>query len=607
MQGLVVFAILTIVLAACSRGGSGNGDPTVTPMPMPTRAVTPTMTAATPVTSPMASPIASPVAAPSGSPTALTASASTITREEFRQQIAAAFPMEPVGSEGGQVILGGSGDISTTNPMLASDSTSINVLGQVFEPLLGASPIDGRPVPALADSWDVSPDGLTYTFRINQRAKWHDGVDVTAEDVKFSFDAILDPNLSSPYRTQVREVIASYRVVDADTFEITASDRFVTFLYYAPGSVFIMPKHLWESVGSERWSFDPGSTGQDPARVIGSGPFKFGSWNQGESVTLVRNDAYYDVVPHISEFKLLVQNESDVAVRTLEAGETDIVEILPAPQTQQVADAPNLEVAVYDLYSVTYYMTNLDGARSPALADPVVRRAMYQAFDREQITAQIFAGFGKAAVGTQPPPSPAYAPDQLSPYPFDVEGSKRLLADAGWADSNDDGTLDRDGEELKFSLLFVGGDATVEGTMAYLQESWAGIGIEVELENIDGNVLLQRLQERDFDLAVLAPSFAFDGSQSIFFTCDAIEDGFNFMGYCNPEYDQLDDAQLREFDAAKRRELLIQQTELIWTDLPVSPIRFGVARTGYNARLHNFYPNSYGFLWSLPYVWVEAS
>ena len=138
---------------------------------------------------------------------ALTSGGSTMTRAEFKNALLSAFPMDAAASQGGTIILGSSGDISTTNPLLASDSTTINMLGQVFEPLLGASPIDGRPVPGLADSWTVSDDGLTYTFTLNTAAKWHDGVDVTADDVKFSFDAVLNPNLNSQYRSQVREVV----------------------------------------------------------------------------------------------------------------------------------------------------------------------------------------------------------------------------------------------------------------------------------------------------------------------------------------------------------------------------------------------------------------
>ena len=123
-------------------------------------------------------------------------------------------------------------------------------------------------------------DGLTFTFALNAGAKWHDGADVTAEDVEFSFDSVLNPNLNSQYRSQVREVVASYRVVDADTFEITATDRFVTFLYNAPASVFIIPKHIWESLPVEQWSFDGGSTGEDLSRVVGTGPFLFTDWER---------------------------------------------------------------------------------------------------------------------------------------------------------------------------------------------------------------------------------------------------------------------------------------------------------------------------------------
>ena len=603
---LCLALLMAATLLASCGGDGGSDDPTPTALPMPTRAVSATAAAATPAAAPAASPVASPVASPGASPVSQLSGASTLTRDAFKQQLAAAYPMEAAASEGGQVILGGSGDISTTNPMLASDATSLNVLGQVFEPLLGASPIDGRPVPALADSWDVSPDGLVYTFYLNTAAKWHDGVDVTAEDVAFSFDAILDPNLSSVYRSQVRDVVSSYRVIDADTFEITATDRFVSFLYNGPGSVFIVPKHVWGEVGSERWSFDAGSTGQDVSRIVGTGPFTFKEWRQGERVTLARNAAYYDVVPHIDEFILLVQAESDVAVRTLEAGDIDIIEILPAPQTAQIQTNPELRVDVYDLNGITFYMSNLDPERNPALADVRVRQAMYQAFDRDLITREIFLGFGEQAIGTQPPPSPAYAAEELTAYPYDPAAAERLLAEAGWSDTNGNGTVDRDGQELEITMIYTGGDVTVDSMASYLQESWSEVGVKVQLEQFGGD-LQARLGSGDFDLVLLGFTFSPEGSQGVLFTCEAIESGFNFGGYCNPEVDRLDEAQLREFDPARRRGLLIDQQELIWADLPVSPIRFGVARTGYTDRLHNFYPNSYGFLWSLPYVWVDPA
>jgi peptide/nickel transport system substrate-binding protein len=530
-----------------------------------------------------------------------------MSRAEFKSALLSAFPMDAPANQGGTIVLGSNGDISTTNPLLASDGTSLNLLGQVFELLVGASPIDGRPVPGLADSWTVSDDELTYTFKLNPDARWHDGVDVTADDVAFSFDAVLDPNLNSPYRSQVREVVKSYRVVDPDTFEITATDRFVTFLYSAPAAVFIMPKHIWESVPVEQWSFDGGSTGEDLSRVVGTGPFLFKAWEQGQRVTLAKNPNHYDTVPNIDEFVMVVQPETDTLVRSLESGDIDLLEILPAPDTAKIQGTPGLKVAIYDIYQITYYIMNLDGQRAPALSDQRVRQAMYQAIDRQSITDNIFLGFGEPAVGTQPPPSPSYDPAQMQPpYAYDPNAAKQLLADAGWTDTNNNKIVDKDGKDLKLTISYTGGDATVESAAAYLQEAWKQIGIDVELQNINFELVEQQLFEGDFDMSLLAFGLSPDGSQGYLFTCDAQTSGFNLGSYCNPEYDALDAQQLREFDPAKRIQLQIQLSQIIWSDLPIGPIRFGVARTGYSAHMHNFFPNGYGFLWSLPFVWVDS-
>ncbi len=597
-----VLLLVALIVSACG-GDSGSKTPTSTIAPMPTRAIS----TPTPGSVDAASPIASPAGSPVASPVSLTSSGSTMTREEFKASLISTYGIQPAGTPGGSIIYGSSADISTANPMLASDSTTITILAQVFEPLLGASPIDGRPIPALADSWTVSDDGLTYTFKLNTTAKWQDGVDFTADDVQFSFDAVLNPNLNSQYRTQVREVVASYRVVDADTFEITASDRFVTFLYNAPASVFMLPKHIWGEIPVEQWSFDGGSTGTDLSRVVGTGPFLLSAWEPGQRVTLSKNANHYDTVPNLDEFVMVIQPETDTLVRTLEAGDIDLVEILPAPDTERIQNTPGLTVSVYDIYSVTYFVMNMDGERVPAFSDQRVRQAMLQAIDRQSITDNIFAGFGEPAVGTQPPLSPAYDPTQMQPpFEYNPDAARQLLADAGWTDSNDNGSVDQNGEELSLSILYVGGDATVDQMLAYMQESWTAIGVKVELENLGGEILQQRLYDGDFDLSLIAINLTPDGGQGILFTCDAATTGFNFGSYCNPDYDVLEEQQLREFNPAARAAIQIEQSQIVWTDLPIGPIRFGVARTGYSTSIQNFFPNGYGFLWSLPFVWVDS-
>ena len=596
--GLLTLLTLSTVLAAC------GGDSNKAPEPTVTRAavVAPSATA-TSAPAPASLPAASPVG---GSPVA-TVGGSSMTREEFQAQLKAAFPMEPVGNKGGSIILGESGDISTVNPILLFDSATLNIVGTMFETLVGISPVDGQPVPGLADSWETSADGLTYTFHINQNAKWHDGVDVTADDIMFSFDAVLDPNTGSLYTTIVNEAVASYRVIDADTFEVIARDRFVSFLFNGPGSVFILPKHIWETIDVSSWSFDGGSTGQDPARVVGSGPFKFKQWVQGERVTVVRNDDYYDVVPNIEELTLAIQPDAEAAVLALQGGETDVMEIIPPAQTQSVIDTPGRTVDVYNFYQMTVYAMNLDSGVTPFFQSKEVRQALFYALDRNSITQNIFFGFGEPAVGIQPKLSPAYAPDRMTPeFTFDIEKAKALLASVGWTDSNNNGTVDKDGEEFKFKLLYSGGDATVDQLVAYMQEAWAQVGVKMELDSINGAAFTDRLRNHDFDMYLSAFGLSADGDQSTLFSCEAYLNGFNFGKFCSGAWDTLNETQKREFDPADRTEQLIKQSQIVWDEQPVGPIRFGIARTGYNTRIHNFHPTGYGFLWSLPYIWVDA-
>jgi peptide/nickel transport system substrate-binding protein len=272
-----------------------------------------------------------------------------------------------------------------------------------------------------------------------------------------------------------------------------------------------------------------------------------------------------------------------------------------------VIDTDGLAVDIYDDYLLLLYQMNLDPARTNLFTSKEVRQALFLALDRDSITQNIYYGFGQAAVGTQPKLSPAYAPDRMTPsFAFDPEGAKALLAQAGWTDSNNNGTVDKDGEEFKFTLIYGSGDSTGEQIVAYMQQAWKAIGVDMELEAIGGQELLDRLRGHDFDMFLNSYDLVPDGDQSILFACDSYRTGFNFGAYCNPEWDALNEQQKREFDPVKRTELLVQQSQIIWEDQAVGPLRFGIPRTGYNTRVHNFHPNGYGFLWSLPYVWVDA-
>ncbi len=561
-------------------------------------------------TTPGASPAASPLASPGASPVA-GAGTTSITRDEYLQQLMAAFPFEEPENTGGQVIWSQTSDIATLNGLLTADSPTFYLTGSIFETLVGVSPIDGQPVPVLADYWEIGADGRTYTFHLSEDATWHDGTDFTAEDVEFTFDVALDERSPNPRRSSLLELIDAYRVVDENTFELTSKEPFATFLYDVANAVLIMPKHIWEGVSPENWANDPGSTGQDPTRVVGTGPFRFGEWVQGDSVTLVPNPDYYvpAAIPVYDELIMRILPEPATEIEALKAGEIDIVEVVPAPNMEDIQNTEGVEVEIYPGFSFAYIGFNLDPEQTTLFQDPRVRQALFVALDKEAIKENIFLGYGEVALGTQPRASFAYDPSRYDEaWAYDPDRARQLLADAGWTDSNGDGIVDKDGQEMQVELLTTtGGGATQDQLLAEFQQRWREIGVEMTPRLVEWPTLLE-ITGTDHDFEMVFQGFSWDpsGSQGVLFRCDAYGGGFNDAKYCNPEYDRLDDLQLRELDRDARRELLIEQSQLLWEDLPILIYRFGVERPAYSERLHNFFPISNGGVyWSLPFVWIE--
>lgn len=329
-------------------------------------------------------------------------------------------------------------------------------------------------------------------------------------------------------------------------------------------------------------------------------------------MTLVRNDGYYVpwAIPIVDELVMRVLPDPATEVEALKAGETDIVEVIPAPQVEEVQSTEGLKVDIYPGYSFSYIGLNQDPEKTPLFQDQRVRQALFVALDKEAIRDNIYLGLGEVALGTQPKLSFAYAPDRVDEtYAYDPERAKQLLAEAGWADTNGDGIVENDGQDFRFELLApAGGGAITDQLLAEFQQRWLEIGVEMTPNLMEWSAM-QDVTDKTHDFQALLQGFGWDASanQGALFRCDAYKGGFNNLKYCNPEFDTLDDQQLRELDREKRRELLIEQSNIVWNDLPVLIYRFGVERPGYSVRLHNFFPTGNGGVyWSLPFVWVDA-
>lgn len=550
---------------------------------------------------------ATPVSTPSASPTGEVVQ--SVPRDEITSQIREMYGIEEPQNEGGTVVVGQVGDVTTLNPTLADDGSSLGVIfGLIYEPLVAPTVVDGNIGPGLADSYEIAPDGVTYTFRLNPDATWHDGTDVTSDDVLFSFDARTNPAVGGSYQSTVAAGIASYRAIDADTFEVVAPDRLASFLtdvvFYVP----IIPKHIWESVPQETepWGSDPGSTGEDPSRVIGTGAFRFESREEGVQVTLVRNDDYYDVVPTIEQLSFQVFQDSGTAVQALKTGQVDIVNSIDFQEVEPLRAGGEHTVEVYDTFLFNWFVTNQDPATSDLFVQREVRQALMYGIDRDEINESIFFGYGQRAIGTQPVLSFSYAPEEMATdFVYDQAKANQLLDAAGWIDTNGNGIRDKDGQEFEFEFTYFAGVASFDELAAYLQQAWGNIGLSLTPNPLSDDALSQALDNRDFDMAFFSFQFDVTGNQGIIFRCDAYENGFNYMRYCNPAYDALDDQQLREFDVERRREMQIELSNILNEDQAAGIFRFIENRTAYSNRLHNYKPNGYGYLWSIGYVWVE--
>jgi peptide/nickel transport system substrate-binding protein len=537
----------------------------------------------------------------------------SITRKEWRSTLAQAFPFtENPSAEttGGKVTLGrlANSPLSTLNLLLANDTPTQILLNLCQEYLVAVSPIDGQFVPGLADSWEVAGDGRTYIFHLNRRARWHDGRPFTANDVVFSFDAQADERTGTQFQASFVNTVESYRKIDSDTVEVVATDVFAPIVFLGNSLTPIMPKHVWRDVPFEDWAADPGSTGTDPSRVVGTGPFRFVSLSESrDRAVFERFDDYHDDAPVLDTLELRILPDEAAALDALRNGDIDVYERPPVDTLAKLVDDADYDVTVYDTYSFIWYGCNLDAEKTPLFQDVNVRRALMYGLDREAMVKKIMRGFAEVAHGTQPLLSTAYDPDQVTTrYDHDPDRARLLLTSAGWS-AGDDDVLERDGVPLSFDILYDEESTQVESAVTEMRDYWKALGIAAKPTPVSFRDELVPVLTDTFDFQMVALGFTWDatGDQSPMFGSAYKGVGYNAVGYANPDYDRLADAANRETDPDARRELLIRASNIVNDDLPVGILWFRRDGTASSVRVHNFSPNGRSALWSLRWVWVE--
>ena len=587
--------------------GQSGSDPTpvtVTTQPLSSTATgsSPTATAATQATS---QPAPTSVRTGAGS----TAPAATATPAAPTNRAPAAdYPqggkystLEAVSSRGGRIVEVVAVDATTMNPVLANDTSSAARIGMMFNGLVGLNPDTGLPFADLAtevptlDNGGISPDGLTYTFRLRRDVKWHDGQPFTARDVVYTYQTMMKKESGSPRASTLIDWIDSIAAPDDHTVVFKLKKIVASFI--AGSAIYgIVPAHILEHVPADQLKSHPFSLG-DAGVTIGTGPFKFKEWVRDDHATLVKNQDYFRGEPALDEYIFKVVEDRNQVVAQLKAGEADWGGIQKSFY-EEMTRQQHLTTVAYDTYAFTYYAYNNDPASTELFQDKRVRQALLYALDREAMIKTIYAGLARVGVGTMPTVSWAYAPDQLpARYPYDPQRAEQLLDEAGWR-KGPDGIRAKDGKRLSFTLWTNVGNSERAQYATLMQQQWKAIGVEATPRTEEWNAFLTRLDNHDYEVYLVGFSWGADPDQTAFWSCDAYTGGFNNFRYCNNRVDELLARGLSELDQAKRKQIYIDFQQIVADEVPVAILDFPQSAIAVNKRIKNLFPNAINPRWN---------
>ena len=491
----------------------------------------------------------------------------------------------------GTIIEGGTLTVDAFAPIVDANRTT----QLIYDTLVLVDPATLLPKPNLATEWTVSEDGATYTFTLKSDVTFHDGTPLTADDVKFTFELLINPETASPDGPIFQPRIKTIEAPDPTTVVFTLNGLVASFLVDLNAySLGILPKHLVEGIAPA----DLATSDFAQKSPVGSGPFKFDSYAAGEAVTLAANPDYHRGAPKLEQYVLKLLTDTTAAYQQLKTGEVDVTQI-SADFYEDAQAQSNFTPVTFDTLEMYMFGFNIDPAKGPAgLQDVKVRQAIAHAIDRQLIVDRIYSGLGTVAIGTQSPVSWAYQPDKITvSYDYDPDKAKALLDEAGWALDGD--VRKKDGQELAFSISIAAGKQTDQGAALALQELLAEVGIAVEPKVDDPSPLATQPGVRDFQSMLVGFTFPYDPDQSLAFDSAGIEAGYNLWGYNSPEADDLLHKGLQSSDVKARTAIYVDLQNLLLTDLPVYVLHFTKGVTGVNNRISGYEPSAAGYKWAV--------
>lgn len=466
--------------------------------------------------------------------------------------------------QGGTVTIGHSSTPDIINPILTSETISVNLMSLIFSHLVKFD-IAQRPVPDLAKSWEVSSDGLIWTFFLRDDVKFHDGHPLAAHDVEFTYRAIMDPKNMSPMAERY-DLIDKIETRDDYIFRVTLKDPFAPFIHRLNRA--IAPSHLLEGVDIHNTPFN--------RHPVGSGPFRLTDWTEDDTIVLDANREYFlSGRPILDRLIFKAYPDRRAALQAISRGEMDIALDLAASDLLFVGRRGAFRV--YSAQGAFYYAI-IFSLKDPLFRDIRVRKALDYAIDRDSIIKNPLKGHSTICTGPFGVNSWAYNPD-VKPAPYNIEKAKELLEQAGWKDTDGDGVLDKDGETFEVSLTVPNISDSLERIAVALRAQLMRVGIRIKLVYIDDS----RLRETPFQM-ILARVAAGTDPDSAYRFWHSKSGDINIASYENKFVDDLLELGRRTTDLEKRKAIYHKIHQMIHDDCPAIFLASGREFIGSNYR-----------------------
>ncbi len=494
---------------------------------------------------------------------------------------------------GGRITMALLGEPSNLIPPLATDGSSHDICD-----LLYVAPLrydkDINLVPWAAKSFEILDGGKKLRFELKPGIRWFDGVELTAEDVEFTYKLMIDPKTPTAYAEDYK-AIQSFTVTGKYSFEATYAEPFARSL--VTWALAILPKHALEGQDllNTKYSREP----------LGAGPYKLTSWEPGRRLVLDVNPDYFDGRAYLDQVVYRIIPDLSTQFLELKAKNLDMMGLTPQQYLFQTKggdwDALYRKFK-YLSFSYAYLAYNLE---DPMFADKTVRQALAHAINKEEIIKGALLGLGVPTIGPYKPGTWVYN-EAIKDYAFDPELAKKMLAQAGWTDTNGDGLIDKDGRPFSFTILTNQGNDLRVKTATIIQNRLKDVGIEVKIRTVEWAVFIKEYVDKArFQAVILSWNILQDPDvYDVWHSSKAEPGGLNFVKFKNAEADALLEKGRRSLDQDERKRLYGRFQEILHEEQPYCFLYDPYSLPILSARFRNVAEAPAGITYNFERWWV---